>query len=63
VYVAFNAHHFGVDATLPALSGGSWARLVDTNLPAPCDFTATDHAKVSGNYLVQPYSSIVLITV
>ena len=63
MYVAFNAHHFGVDAALPPPSGGSWARLVDTNLPSPNDFATADHAKVSGNYLVQPYSSIILITV
>ena len=63
VYVAFNAHHFAVDASLPAPSGSSWARLVDTNLPPPHDFATADHAPVAGNYLVQPYSSIILITV
>ena len=62
MYVAFNSHHFAVEASLPAPSGGSWARLVDTNLPSPHDFTEEDQPQVAGVYSVQPYSSIILIT-
>ena len=62
MYVAFNSHHFVVEASLPAPRNGSWARLVDTNLPAPQDFSATEQPLVSGTYSLQPHSSIILIT-
>ena len=62
MYVAFNSHHFAVDASLPAPRGGAWARLVDTNLPAPYDFTAEDQPQVAGTYSLQPHSSVILIT-
>lgn len=36
IYVAFNAHHFAVQADLPPpMEGHQWARLVDTNLVPP----------------------------
>ena len=46
--MALNAHHFAVDAGLPEPAGGhKWARLVDTNLEPPKDFTPGAHAELS----------------
>lgn len=40
MYVALNAHHFEVQAALPPPPQGSqWARLVDTAMAVPKDFT------------------------
>jgi len=52
-----------VPVTLPkAPSGRKWCRLVDTNLPAPKDFTPGGNAGVDSKYGVAPHSAIVLIT-
>ena len=62
MYVAFNSHNFAVKTNLPEAKGGSWGRLVDTNLSPPQDFSAAEHPLVSGTYNLQPHSSIILIT-
>ena len=63
LYAAFNAHHFAVDAPLPPPPVGQlWTRVVDTNLPPPKDFTPGGNAGVHDNYMIQPFSSIVLIS-
>ncbi|KAG2441403.1 hypothetical protein HYH02_009991 [Chlamydomonas schloesseri] len=62
IYAAFNAHTFAVSATLPRPpQGRKWCRLVDTNLPAPKDFTPGGNAGVDPVYGIQAFSSIVLI--
>ena len=63
MYVAFNMHDFAVEASLPPPRDGAWGRLVDTNLPAPRDFTAENQTEVAATYDVQPHSSVILITV
>jgi len=64
VYVALNAHNFEVQAALPApTSGCKWARLVDTNLPTPRDFTPGGNSGITGDtYGITAYSSIILVT-
>lgn len=63
VYAAFNAHSFEVTVTLPTPPGGKkWCRVVDTNLPAPRDFTVGGNAGVDAVYSMQSYSSILLVT-
>lgn len=42
--------------------GRKWARLIDTNLPSPRDFTIGGNAGVEPVYGVAPHSAIVLIT-
>jgi len=62
VYAAFNAHSFQVTAFLPSPPPGKkWCRVVDTNLPAPRDFTPGGNAGVESAYNMQAYSSILLI--
>eukprot|EP00879_Flechtneria_rotunda_P016955 GHRR01017751.1.p1 GENE.GHRR01017751.1~~GHRR01017751.1.p1 ORF type:complete len:654 (+),score=196.97 GHRR01017751.1:803-2764(+) len=62
VYIAFNAHGFEVPAALPKPPAGrKWCRLVDTNLPAPKDFTPGGNAGVEATYGVAPHSAIVLM--
>lgn len=62
IYCAFNAHGFPINVTLPKPpSGRKWCRLVDTNLPAPKDFTPGGNNGVDPSYGVQGFSSIVLI--
>ncbi|GIL56414.1 hypothetical protein Vafri_11724 [Volvox africanus] len=54
IYAAFNAHSFSVAASLPRPPPGrKWCRLVDTNLPAPKDFTPGGNAGVDSVYSVQ----------
>ncbi|KAF6261424.1 glycoside hydrolase superfamily [Scenedesmus sp. NREL 46B-D3] len=63
VYIAFNAHDFEVPAHLPKPAAGrKWARLIDTNLPSPRDFTIGGNAGVEPVYGVAPHSVIVLIS-
>lgn len=51
-----------MDIGLPAAPGGTkWRRVVDTNLPAPKDFTPGGNAGVDTVYGVQGYSAIMLI--
>ena len=61
--VMINAHHYLVEALLPAApTGTAWRRVVDTYLPSPRDFTVGGgRALRDGAYGVQPYSSVVLI--
>jgi len=62
IYAAFNSHSFQVDVGLPpAPSGTRWCRLVDTNLPAPRDFTPGGNRGVDAKYGVQGFSCIVLV--
>jgi isoamylase len=62
-YIAFNAHPFLVDAPLPG-PVGRWARLIDTALPAPRDFTPGGNkgGVTTGSYGVQGHSCVVLIS-
>lgn len=63
MYVAFNAHGFEIKAPLPKPpQGRKWARLLDTNLPGPRDFTVGGNAGVDAAYGVAPHSAIVLIS-
>eukprot|EP00775_Hariotina_reticulata_P012445 gene12445-12582_t len=63
VYIAFNAHGFEVKAHLPKTKHGKkWARLLDTNLPAPRDITPGGNAGVDAAYGVAPHSAVVLIS-
>ena len=64
VYVAFNAHGHEVSAQLPPPpAGAKWARLVDTNLPAPRDFTPGGNAGIEGGaYGVAGHAAIVLVS-
>ena len=40
VYVGFNPHHYAFDVAVPeAPAGSAWARIADTALPAPNDFS------------------------
>lgn len=51
-----------VDVTLPPPPPGrKWCRVVDTNLPAPRDFTPGGNRGVDAKYGVQGFSSILLI--
>jgi isoamylase len=62
LYAAFNAHSFQVEAQLPAPPAGKkWARVVDSNLPPPRDFTAGGNAGVEAVYSMAPHSSILLL--
>lgn len=63
VYVAFNAHPFLVDAPLPG-PVGRWARLVDTALPSPRDFTPGGNrgGVTTASYGVQAHSCVVLVS-
>jgi isoamylase len=45
----------------PAPGGKRWCRVVDTNLPAPRDFTPGGNKGVEAKYGIQPFSSIILI--
>lgn len=64
IYAAFNAHTFAVAAPLPAPPAGSkWVRIVDTNLQPPKDFTPGGNSGVDGVYNIQPFSSIMLLSV
>jgi isoamylase len=62
VYVAFNAHPFLVDAPLPG-PVGRWARLIDTALPSPRDFTPGGNkgGVTTASYGVQAHSCVVLV--
>jgi hypothetical protein len=63
LYFAFNAHGFEVPAQLPPPPPGrKWARVVDTNLPSPRDFTPGGNAGIEGAaYGVAPHSAIMLV--
>jgi len=50
-------------AVPPAPEDGThWVRTIDTSLPSPNDFPDTPHEPVQDNYLVQPRSSVLLLT-
>jgi isoamylase len=52
-----------VRATLPAPpEGQKWTRVVDTNLPAPKDFTVGGNAGVDPEYGVAPFAAIMLMS-
>ncbi|GAX83904.1 hypothetical protein CEUSTIGMA_g11328.t1 [Chlamydomonas eustigma] len=62
IYAAFNSHSYKVDVGLPpAPSGKKWCRVVDTNLPAPRDFTEGGNNGVDSKYGIEAHSSIMLI--
>ncbi len=59
--MAFNTHDFLVNAPLPpAGPGKKWARVIDTSLPAPRDFSEDPIPKLADSYGVNGYTSIVL---
>ena len=59
--MAFNAHTYPITVHLPV--GLSWARVVDTNLPSPKDFTPDNDIVLGGDYTINPFSSIMLKSV
>ena len=62
LYAAFNAHSFEVKVALPpAPPGKKWCRIVDTNLPAPRDWTVGGNKGVEPVYVIQSHSAILLI--
>ncbi|XP_044511105.1 isoamylase 3, chloroplastic-like [Mangifera indica] len=61
VYLAFNAHDFSVNVSIPpAPSKRHWFRVVDTNLSSPDDFVPEGVPGVGSTYNMAPYSSILL---
>ncbi|KAK1257535.1 hypothetical protein QJS04_geneDACA024858 [Acorus gramineus] len=61
IYVAFNAHDYFVEATLPSAPARKhWHRVVDTNLESPHDFVPEGVKGIGKRYNVAPYSSILL---
>ncbi|KAL3617875.1 Isoamylase 3, chloroplastic [Castilleja foliolosa] len=61
IYVAFNAHDFGIEAAIPSPpQRKQWFRVVDTNLESPNDFVVEGAPGVGKIYNIAPYSSIVL---
>ncbi|KAK1257498.1 hypothetical protein QJS04_geneDACA023090 [Acorus gramineus] len=61
IYVAFNAHDYFVEATLPSAPVRKhWHRVVDTNLESPHDFVPEGVKGIEKRYNVAPYSSILL---
>lgn len=62
IYVAFNAHDYWVENSLPRPRDGKrWHRVVDTNLSSPRDFDAEGARGIDGAvYRVAPYSAILL---
>lgn len=61
--MAFNAHSHSCTATLPQLPEGKyWGRVVDTNLPPPKDFTPGGNKGVEPYYIVNGFSSILLVS-
>ncbi|KAK9865482.1 hypothetical protein WJX84_005686 [Apatococcus fuscideae] len=62
LYAAFNAHHFEIPIVLPPCGDGNhWCRVVDSNLPAPKDFTIGGNKDVDSAYTIAPFSSILLM--
>lgn len=50
-------------AVPPAPENGThWVRTIDTSLPSPNDFPDTPHEPLQDNYLVQPRSTVLLLT-
>eukprot|EP00850_Spirogloea_muscicola_P014357 SM000102S09215 [mRNA] locus=s102:296863:303330:+ [translate_table: standard] len=61
LYIAFNAHTYSVDSSIPAPpTGKSWFRIVDTNLPSPDDFIAEGVAGIGSRYYMAPFSCVLL---
>lgn len=61
VYIAFNAGGDQRTVQLPQ-AGGTWHRVVDTNLEAPKDFSEdpSQHPMSANSYTLMPYSALVL---
>lgn len=63
LFVAFNCGGSSMDVTLPHVDGGSWGRLIDTNLESPKDFANDGEERelaVGSHYGMTPFSCIVL---
>ena len=61
LFAAFNAHGHGIPVPLPP--GQTWARIVDTNLPPPRDFTPGGNAGVDPpSYMLEGNSAILLVS-
>nr|GME04846.1 isoamylase 3, chloroplastic isoform X1 [Ipomoea batatas] len=61
IYLAFNAHHYSIEAALPLPpKNRQWYRVVDTNLESPSDCVLDGVPGISGIYNVAPYSAILL---
>ena len=61
LFAAFNAHGHAIPVPLPP--GRAWARIVDTNLPPPRDFTPGGNAGVDPpTYLMAGNSAILLVS-
>jgi len=63
IYIAFNAHVYFVEASLPPPpQGKAWFRVADTNLSAPKDFDPAADRRIEGSmYNVAPFSSMVMV--
>lgn len=62
LFVAFNCGPDGKDVQLPA-GGSQWARVIDTNLEAPKDFSALGHERrmePGSRYGMAPHSCLLL---
>lgn len=63
LFAIFNSHWETQRFQLPH-HHGQWRRLVDTNLPSPCDIVEEQHAvplNPGDHYLVSPRSTVILI--
>lgn len=63
LYIAFNAHEYMVEAKLPKIhDGGSWFRIVDTNLCSPDDFDFRGSQRIGseGVYNIAEWGAVIL---
>jgi len=60
IYVALNSGNNHYEVHLPDCRGGSWFRIVDTNLASPKDFTESKSVRIQDKYRLAPWSSIIL---
>lgn len=63
LYIAFNAHEYMVQASLPKIEDGmSWHRIVDTNLTSPGDFDFKGSQRIGseGIYNISEWGAVIL---
>ena len=63
LYIAFNAHEYMVQASLPKIEDGmSWHRIVDTNLTSPDDFDFKGSQRIGseGIYNISEWGAVIL---
>ena len=59
LYIAFNAHSYSIQISLPPVHGKHWYRIVDTNLPSPNDI-CEGAGGLGKDYTMESFSSILL---